>query len=87
MRPLLVPKKGEDEDAIFTPEQLAGYLQVTKQWVYERVALGEIPYAKVGKYLRFRKSAIDRWVESQSCPTSSTLSRRLQMIGEERAVD
>jgi len=53
------------EDALFTVETLAEYLQVSKQWVYEKVHCNEIPYYKVGKYPRFRKSKIDKWLKER----------------------
>jgi len=77
LKPHIAARKPEPPDAIMTPEQLSKYLQVTRQWIYERVSLGEIPRTRVGKYLRFRKSAIDRWLEDQSAPATSPLSRRL----------
>jgi len=80
LKPLLASRKVENQDAILTPEQLAEYLRVSKQWVYQRVSLEKIPHTKVGKYLRFRKSAIDKWIESQSVPTSNPLSRSLKAI-------
>jgi excisionase family DNA binding protein len=83
LKPLLTARKAV-EDAILTPDQLAGYLHVTKQWVYERVHLGEIPHTKVGKYLRFRKSAIEKWIETQSAPAVSPLSRKLKLARELR---
>ena len=81
LKPLLATTKAEGHDPIFTPDQLAEYLHVTKQWIYERVSLGEIPYFKAGKYLRFRKSAIDKWVEAHSAPAVSPLSRRFRGLG------
>jgi len=81
---LLLPSRNVDaQDDILTPEQLAEYLQVRKQWVYERVSLGEIPHAKVGKYLRFRKTAIQKWIESKSVPAVNPLSRSLKVIKRE----
>jgi len=53
------------EDALFTVETLAEYLRVSKQWVYEKVHCNEIPYYKVGKYPRFRKSKIDKWLKER----------------------
>jgi len=55
----------EPEDALFTVETLAKYLQVSKQWVYDKVHQNEIPYYKVGKYPRFRKSKIDKWLKER----------------------
>lgn len=79
LRPLLAPKKGEGEDAILTPDQLAGYLETTRGWVYEQTALSAIPHFKAGKLLRFRQSAIDKWVESQSVPASCPPNKRLRV--------
>ncbi len=41
---------------------LAAYLNVNKQWVYEKTHQNIIPYYKVGKYPRYRKSKIDEWL-------------------------
>lgn len=80
LKPLIANRKIEAHDDLLTPGELAKYLQIRKQWVYERVSLGEIPYTKVGKYLRFRKTAIDKWIESQSVPAVNHLSRSLKVI-------
>jgi excisionase family DNA binding protein len=57
--------KYEAEDTIFDVQGLAQYLKVGKQWVYEKVHQGSIPYYKVGKYPRFRKSKIDDWLKKK----------------------
>ncbi len=44
---------------------LASYLGVKKQWVYEKTHLNAIPYYKVGKYPRYRKSKIDEWLSKK----------------------
>jgi len=51
-------------ETIYTPETLAEYLQVDTSWVYRQVSEKNIPYFKNGKYVRFRKSSIDRWISS-----------------------
>jgi excisionase family DNA binding protein len=51
-------------DIVFTPESLANYLQVETSWVYRQVSDKTIPYFKSGKYVRFRKAAIDKWIIS-----------------------
>jgi len=79
LRPLLAPKQ-EAPDAILSPVQLAALLGVPKGWVYERVSLGEIPHFKAGKYLRFRRSVIEKWIESQSVPASGPPSRPLRIV-------
>jgi excisionase family DNA binding protein len=73
-------KAGSENDTLFTVESLAEYLGVSKRWVYERIHLKEIPYAKVGKFPRFRKSKIDRWIDSLETPAIHPLSRSLKRI-------
>lgn len=72
-------KERVEDDPIFTVESLAKYLQVSEQWVYERVQFKEIPYIKVGKFLRFKRSAIENWLEEQSVQASAPLSRPLKV--------
>ena len=64
LKPLLKasPQK-DDHEIILDVDGLASYLKVTKSWVYERTDLNEIPYYKVGKFPRFRKKDIDKWLE------------------------
>lgn len=57
--------KHEDEDNILDVDGLAQYLKVGKQWVYEKVHQGTMPYYKVGKYTRFRRSNIDAWLKKR----------------------
>ncbi len=62
------------EDRLYDVQELAEYLSVSTQWVYERVQLKEIPYIKVGKLLRFCKSDIDTWLDSLKVPPMNPLS-------------
>lgn len=67
LKPMLaVNFRQHEPDIILTPETLAEYLQVDLSWVYKQVSLKTIPYFKSGKYTRFRKAAIDKWIETQS---------------------
>jgi excisionase family DNA binding protein len=69
----LRPQQSEDpEDTLFNVQTLAEYLQVSKQWIYERVQFKEIPYIKVRKLLRFRKSQIDKWLDEFKVPAASS---------------
>ena len=69
-----------EDDNIFTVETLAKYLQVSKQWVYERVHLKEIPYIKMGKFPRFRMGEIDNWLDDMKTPAVQPLSKPLKAI-------
>jgi len=48
-------------DDIMTLEEVAKYLKVKRQTIYNWAQAGKIPAAKIGKEWRFRKSVIDRW--------------------------
>jgi len=59
----LFNEKPKEEDCIFDVKGLSKYLQVNSSWIYKQISLKAIPYFKSGKYVRFKKSAIDRWID------------------------
>tara|TARA_Y100000294_G_scaffold177314_1_gene202258 strand:- start:1514 stop:1825 length:312 start_codon:yes stop_codon:yes gene_type:complete len=79
LKPLMSDLR-QEEEILFTAESLAEYLSVSKQWVYGRVKLNEIPHIKVGKFPRFKRSTIDEWLESQNVPAVSHLTSKLKVI-------
>ena len=58
--------KTASEDMIFDVQSLSEYLKVDDSWIYKQVSLKTIPYFKCGKYTRFKKSRIDKWIEEES---------------------
>lgn len=78
LKPLL--KGRGDDDIIFDVEGLSSYLKTTKRWIYEQTHLGAIPFYKVGRYPKFRKSEIDKWLEKLKSPVVSAPSRSLQVV-------
>ena len=79
LKPLLANGRAED-DTIYTVKTLAEYIGVSSQWVYERVHLKEIPYIKMGKFPRFKKADIDKWLDSLKTPAVNYLSRPLKAV-------
>jgi len=67
-------RKSESSDILYDVKGLAEYLKVNKSWIYNKVHLKEIPYFKCGKYTRFKKSQIDKWIEEGSIPSTPPLS-------------
>lgn len=55
---------------LFTPKQLAEYLQLSPRTVYRLLERNELPGFRVGGQWRFRKSEVDYW-----------LDRRLHQLG------
>ena len=74
LAPLLATQSVKKDDSLLGVKELAQYLGVSTQWVYERVQLKEIPYIKMGKHLRFRKWDIDTWLDGLKVPPMNPLS-------------
>lgn len=76
LKPILTAqgnKSKADDAAIFTPEELAEYMKVDLSWVYKQSQYGTLPYFKIGKYLRFKKSDIDKAILKATIQASSEL--------------
>lgn len=56
------------EDEIFNIDQLSSYLRVPKSTLYRLAAEGAIPSHKVGRHWRFRREAVDRWLDQPVHP-------------------
>jgi len=53
----------EQPDDVLTIAELAAYVKISKSTLYKLVREGKIPSQKIGRHWRFRKVAIDRWLE------------------------
>jgi len=53
----------ETAGVVLTIEELSTYLKIPKSTLYKLVREGRIPSQKIGRHWRFRKQAIDRWLE------------------------
>ena len=73
LRPYLVGEHKGQEDAVFDKEALADYLKVDVSWVDKQVMARSIPFFKLGKYVRFKKSRIDKWLDGMEKQTSPYL--------------
>lgn len=80
LKPILSDAGRYEEDAIFNVESLADYLKVSRQWLYERTHLKEIPHIKIDGQLRFRKKNIDKWLDSFNVPSVNTPQRVLKAV-------
>jgi len=57
---------------VLTIEELSAYLKIPKSTLYKLVREGRIPSQKVGRHWRFRKMAIDRWLEETRIQESNS---------------
>jgi excisionase family DNA binding protein len=53
------------DDPIMTVAETAAYLAVAESWIYDNWRSAGMPAVKLGRQLRFRRSALDAWLDSQ----------------------
>lgn len=53
----------EVSGALLTADQVARLLGVPRTWVYEQSRCGRIPTITLGRYRRYRREAIEAWLE------------------------
>lgn len=56
------------DDPLLTKPQVAEALGVTERWVHRALGEGRLPYVKVGKLVRFRRSDVVAFIEAQRIP-------------------
>jgi excisionase family DNA binding protein len=61
---------------VLTMEELSTYLKIPKSTLYKIVREGKVPSQKVGRHWRFRKRAIDRWLEETRSGKSNSETER-----------
>ena len=50
-------------DGLLTADEVAALLQVTCSWVYAETRKRRIPHLRLGRYVRYRRSTIEAWIE------------------------
>jgi len=53
-----------EEVSVMTVEEVAEYLRIPRSSLYKLAQEGRIPCQKVGRHWRFRREAVDRWLEA-----------------------
>jgi len=49
-------------DPLLTAEEVAGLLQVSTAWVYAQTRAKRIPHVPLGRYVRYRRTAVIEWI-------------------------
>ncbi|WP_414642261.1 helix-turn-helix domain-containing protein [Baekduia sp.] len=58
-----------DSEPLLTADEVASFMRVTRSWVYAETRRDALPHVRLGRYVRYRRSAIERWLdESQRGP-------------------
>jgi excisionase family DNA binding protein len=52
-------------ERLLTAEDVASMLGVPKAWVYAASRRGELPTVRLGRYRRYRREAVEAWIEQQ----------------------
>jgi excisionase family DNA binding protein len=47
---------------LLTADEVAAILRMTKAWVYTQTRAERIPHVSLGRYVRYRRSAINAWL-------------------------
>ncbi|MFT4025004.1 MAG: helix-turn-helix domain-containing protein, partial [Flavihumibacter sp.] len=55
----------ENDKTIMSVKQVAHFLGLDANVIYGRCSKGDIPYFKIGKQYRFKKTEILKWVKEQ----------------------
>lgn len=64
IKPLL-PVNDNQDDNLLDVEAVVKYTGLKESWIYQRSYNGTLPFPviKTGKYLKFRRSDIDKWLK------------------------
>jgi excisionase family DNA binding protein len=57
------PLRVDHDDPLMTAGEVALLLRVTTAWVYTQTRAGHIPHVQLGRYVRYRRSAVVGWIE------------------------
>ncbi len=82
LKPHIENNKSDIQDILFDIDGLSKYLNVKKQWVYDKVHQDAIPYYKVGKYPRFKKIKIDEWLQKREKGNSKKQTNTVRKLLE-----
>ena len=47
-------------------KEMARKLDLPVSWLYSRTRTGEIPFYKIGKYVKFNESEVMEWIRKQN---------------------
>ena len=54
---------GGPREPLLVAGEVAAMLRVTTGWVYAQTRAGRMPCVRLGRYYRYRASAIQAWIE------------------------
>jgi excisionase family DNA binding protein len=57
------PEQHSVDDPLLTAGEVAALMRVTQSWVYAETRRNGLPHLRLGRYVRYRRSAIERWMD------------------------
>ena len=66
--------QADGDSSLWTADDVASYLKVSRSWVYHRAESGSLPHARVGGLLRFQPADIRAFVGSTTSEPPRTTS-------------
>lgn len=65
-----------NQKEIFTLDEAASYLQISRSALYKLTSRKQIPHYKPNKYVFFERSELDNWIRSSVINTEEQLSNQ-----------
>jgi excisionase family DNA binding protein len=66
-----------EQDRLLSPSECARYLGLSLSTVYSKSCRRQLPFVKVGRALRFQKSALDKLIKAGERPALRPISDTL----------
>jgi excisionase family DNA binding protein len=70
-------------DRLLTAEEIAERLGMKTEWVWAQARAGRIPHVRLGRYRRFRESAVEAWLSDLETggtrPAATTPTRPVRL--------
>lgn len=60
------------DDRLLTAAEVADLLAVPESWVREHTRRGNLPHLQLGRYVRYRRTAVVAWVANQETPRNNS---------------
>ena len=74
-RPSATPRHSTSSE-LLTVEQAADYLNITEHFVRRLIQERRLPFVRVGRLVRMRRSALDAWLTEAEVPARVTSRAR-----------
>jgi excisionase family DNA binding protein len=71
-------------DRLLTADEIAERLGMKTEWVWAQARAGRIPHVRLGRYRRFRESAVEAWLRDLETGGTTAAPTPARAIGVRR---